>query len=67
MCQLGVEWQTQRYLAIITLALALRQLFYDEGEVLGKVQSFCYLGPILAQDDEDVREVWSQIKTAWGM
>jgi len=52
-CQTGAEWRTQRDSAI-TLALALRQLFYVEGEVLEKVESFRYLGRILAQDDEDV-------------
>ena len=45
-------------------ALALRQLFYVEGEVLKKVETFCYLGRILAQDDDDVRAVRSQIKKA---
>ena len=34
--------------------------------VLDKVESFCYLGQILAQDDEDVRAVRSQIKKAHG-
>jgi len=33
---------------------------------LDKVESFCYLGQILAQDDEDVRAVWIQIKKAHG-
>jgi hypothetical protein len=61
----GAEWRTQSDLAI-TSALALRQLFYVEGEVLEKVESFCYLGRILAQDDEDVRAVRSQIKKARG-
>ena len=46
--------------------MALRQLFYVEGEVLEKVESFRYLGRILAQDDEDVRAVRSQIKKARG-
>ena len=48
-------------------ALALRQLFYVEGEVLKKVETFCYLGRILAQDDDDVRAVRSQIKKARGI
>ena len=46
--------------------MALRQLFYVEGEVLEKVESFRYLGRILAQDDEDVRAVRSHIKKARG-
>jgi hypothetical protein len=50
----------------ITSALALRLLFYIEGEVLKKVESFRYLGRILAQDDEDVRAVRNQIKKAHG-
>ncbi len=48
----------------ITLALALRQLFYVEGEVLEKVESFRYLERILTQDDDDIRAVRSQIKKA---
>ncbi len=66
MCQTGVERRTQRDLAI-ALALALRQLFYIEGEVLEKVKSFRYLGRNLAQDNDDVRAVRSQIKKAWGI
>ena len=50
----------------ITSALALRLLFYIEGEVLKKVESFRYLGRILAQDDENVRAVQNQIKKARG-
>ncbi len=42
-------------------ALALRQLFYVEGEVLEKVESFKYLGRILTQDNDDIRAVRSQI------
>jgi len=64
-CQQGVERRSQRDSAI-TAALALRQLFYVEGEVLEKVESFRYRGCILAQDDEDVRAVRSQIKKARG-
>jgi L-rhamnose mutarotase len=64
-CQTGAERRTQRDSAI-TSALALRQLFYVKGEVLEKVESFLYLGRILAQDDEDVRAVRSQIKKAGG-
>jgi esterase/lipase superfamily enzyme len=47
-------------------ALAIRQLFYVEGELLEKIESFRYLGRILAQDDEDVWAVRSQIKKARG-
>ena len=66
MCQLGVERRTQRDSAI-TSALALRQLFYVEGEVLEKVESFRYLRRIPIQDDEDVRAVQNKIKKAWGI
>ena len=62
-CQLGVERRMQRDSAIKS-ALALRQLFYVEGEVLEKVESFKYLGRILAQDNDDIRAVRSQIKKA---
>ncbi len=64
-CQQGVERRTQRDSAIAS-ALALRQLFYVEGEVLERVKSFRYLGRILAQDDEDIRAVRNQIKKACG-
>ena len=64
-CQQGVERRTQMDSAI-KAALALRQLFYVEGEVLEKVELFRYLGRILAQDNEDVRAVRSQIKKARG-
>jgi hypothetical protein len=40
------------FVTAITSALALRQLFYVKGEVLEKVESFCYLGHILVQDDD---------------
>ncbi len=65
-CQLGVERRTQRDSAI-TLALALRQLFYVEGEVLEKVESCWYLGRILTQDNDDIRAVRRQIKKARGI
>jgi hypothetical protein len=48
--------------------LALQQLFYIKGEVLEKVESFCYLERVLAQDDnKDVRAVQNQIKKARGI
>ena len=65
-CQMGVDRRTQRDSAI-TSALALRQLFYADGEVLEKVESFWYLGQILAQDDNDIRAVRSQLKKARGI
>ena len=65
-CQTGTERRTQRESAIMS-ALALRQLFYVEGEVLERVESFRYLGRILAQDDDNVRAVRSQIQKARGI
>ena len=62
-CQTGVEQKIQRDLAI-TSALALRQSFYVKGKVLEKFESFRYLGRILAQDNDDIRAVRSQIKKA---
>jgi hypothetical protein len=46
--------------------LALRQLFYVKGELLEKVDLFRYLRQILAQDNDDVWAVRSQIKKARG-
>ncbi len=65
-CLLGVEQRTQRDLAVMA-ALALCKLFHIEGEVLEKVDSFQYLGWILAQEDGDVRAVRQQIKNARGI
>ena len=65
-CQVGMERQVQRNSAIDS-AMALRRQFYVEGEVLEKVDAFRYLGRILAQDDDDIRAVRSQIKKARGI
>jgi hypothetical protein len=62
-CMLRAERWTQWDLAV-TPGLALRKLFYVKGELLEKVDSFQYLGQILAQDGKDVRAVRSQIKKA---
>ena len=63
---MGTEQRTQRDSAI-TSALALRQLFYVDGEVLERVESFQYLGRILAQDDDNVLATRSQIQKARGI
>ncbi len=63
---LGAERRAQRDLAVM-VALALRKLFHVEEELLEKVDSFRYLGRIMAQDDDDVRAVRSQIKKAQGI
>jgi hypothetical protein len=65
-CLLGMERRTQRDSAV-SAALALRKLFHVEGEVLEKVDSFRYLGRVLAQTDDDVRAVRQQIKKARGI
>ncbi len=65
-CLLGAKQRTQRNSAVLA-ALVLRKLFHVEGEVLEKVDSFRYLGRILAQDDDDIWAVRQQIKKAWGI
>ncbi len=65
-CSLGTEGRTQQDSAVMA-ALALHKLFHVEGELQEKVDSFRYLGWILAQDNDDVRAVRNQIKKAWGI
>ncbi len=65
-CSLSTEQRTQRDSAV-TAALALGELFHVDGELLEKVDSFWYLGRILAQDDDDVRAVRQKIKKARGI
>jgi hypothetical protein len=65
-CSLGAERRTQRDSAILA-ALALRKLFHVQEEVLEKVDSFQYLGRILAQNNDEVRAVRQQIKKARGI
>jgi hypothetical protein len=48
-------------------ALALRKLFYVKGELLEKVDLFRYLKWILAQDNNNIQAVRSQIKKAQGI
>ena len=61
-----MERQRQRDSAI-DAAMAIRQLFYIEGDVLERVATFRYLGRILSQDDDDIRAVRNQIKKARGI
>ena len=63
---MGREQWDQREKAI-DAALALCQLFYINGDVLGKVDAFRYLGHIMAQDDDNICAVRSQIKKARGI
>ena len=59
-CQVGVECWKQREMAISS-ALALRQQFTVHGDVLEQVEVFKYLGWMMAQDDDDIQAVCSQL------
>jgi hypothetical protein len=66
-CQVGVKQKKQRKVAV-TLALALRQQFSVDGEVLERVKIFKYLGHLLAQDDDDIQAIHAQLwkaRTTW--
>jgi len=65
-CQVGREQREQQDNAINT-DIAQQQLFYVNGGVLGRVDAFRYLKRIMAQDDNDVWAVRSQIKKARGI
>jgi hypothetical protein len=58
--QVGVEWKKQREAAVM-LALALRQQFSVNREVLKRVNFFKYLVPLLAQDDDDIQAIRAQL------
>jgi hypothetical protein len=62
-CQVGVEWKKQR-VAAVTLALALRQQFSVNGEVLERVEVFKYLRRLLAQDNDDIQAICAQLRQA---
>jgi hypothetical protein len=62
-CQVGVE-QKQQQEAAVTLALALRQQFSIDGEVLQRVEVFKYLGRLLAQDDDNIQAIRAQLRKA---
>jgi hypothetical protein len=62
----GREQREQQDNAINT-DIAQQQLFYVNGGVLGRVDAFRYLKRIMAQDDNDVWAVRSQIKKARGI
>jgi hypothetical protein len=61
--QVGVEKNKQRE-AAVTLALALRQQFSVNGEVLKQVEVFKYLGRLLAQDNDDIQAIRIQLQKA---
>ena len=62
-CSIGVERKQQRE-AAVTSALALRQQFSVHGDVLERVEVFKYLGRLLAQDDDDIQAIRTQLRKA---
>ncbi len=62
-CQVGVERKKQREGAV-TLALALRQQFTVNGDVLERVEVFKYLGCLQAQDDDYIQAIRAQLQKA---
>jgi hypothetical protein len=62
-CWVGVERKKQ-WEAAVTLALALRQQFSVQGDVLEQVEVFKYLGRLLAQDDDDIQAIHAQLRKA---
>jgi hypothetical protein len=60
-CQVGVE-QKQQWEAAVTSALALRQQFSVDGEVLEWVEVFKYLWRLLAQDNDDIQAICAQLR-----
>jgi hypothetical protein len=62
-CSIGAERKQQRE-AAVTSALALWQQFSVHGDVLELVEVFKYLGRMLAQDDDDIQAIRTQIRKA---
>jgi hypothetical protein len=62
-CQVGVEQKQQQEVAV-TSALALHQQFSIAGEVLKQVEVFKYLGHLLAQDDDIIQAIRTQLRKA---
>jgi hypothetical protein len=68
-CQARVEQKQQRE-AAVTLALALRQQFSIDGEVLEWVEVFKYLRRLFAQDNNDIQAIRTQLRkthTTWAL
>jgi hypothetical protein len=65
-CGVGMEQWFQQESAI-SLALALWHEFTVNGSVLEPVEVFKYLGPLLAQDDDDAQAIRQQMWKAWGV
>jgi len=59
----GVERKKQRE-AAVTSALALRQQCSVHGNTLERVEVFKYLGRLLAQDDDDIQAIRTQMRKA---
>jgi hypothetical protein len=62
-CQVGLERRKQHKMAISS-PLALRQQFTVCGEVLEWVEVFKYLGRMMAQDDDVIQAIRSQLRKA---
>jgi hypothetical protein len=62
-CRAGTECRHQRDMAI-RLALALRQQFRIQDQVLEQVNVFKYLGRLLSQDEDDIQAVRAQLRKA---
>jgi hypothetical protein len=62
-CRAGTERRHQQDMAIRS-ALALRQQFTIQDQVLERVDVFKYLGRLLSQDDDDVQAVRAQLRKA---
>jgi hypothetical protein len=59
-CQIGVEQKHQWETAVVS-ALALRQQFSVQGNVLERVEVFKYLGCLMSQDDDDIQASIGQV------
>ena len=62
-CRIGVERKQQQETAV-TLALALQQQFSVNGDVWEWVELFKYLGRLLAQNDDDIQAIRTQLQKA---
>ena len=62
-CQVGLERHKQQE-TVISSALALRQQFMVQGDVLERVEVSKYLGRMLAQDDDDIQAIRAQLRKA---
>jgi hypothetical protein len=63
-CQMGVKKRQQREVAVAS-ALAFRQQFSLQGNMLKWVKIFEYLGHLHLQDDNDNQAIRNQLQKAW--